>query len=471
MSALFAATRAVRGQPRARATPATPRCKWPRAVVHGLPGDTLRVAWLAPRGMGLTGSDRGEETTEMAGHSAAPSAAGYLYQTNWALLDLLRKGQTRPDQAVTLELHDDVAWTAANDTNDPIELLQVKLHTTSVAAGLGDMATDMWKTLRVWMDRSDAGDPHGPELALVTTSVATEGTAAYALRPMSRDIHRASERLLAAARDSKSKETEDTRTAFLALTPSIRANLLNKIQVLDSQIPPGDLDATIREVLAYALPNGGAASENRFVAQIWHFWASVSVDMLLGRRPSISVAEVRTYIRELRNDYTTENLPTTVPLSSVTEEHVQLYAGARFVVQLSLVDYAGPSLRNAIIDYHRAVTQETEWLSDSLLDLHEIRVFEDELRFEWSREFYNMLQDLELDHLSAEDAEAVKRRAGRQLLNYLLRSTAVTVRAHYNEGFHGRGKRHELAGHDDETRRIGWHPDFFDRLTALAATV
>ena len=47
-----------------------------------------------------------KDTPEMAGHSAAASAAGYLYQTNWALLDLLRKGHTRPDQAITLELHD-----------------------------------------------------------------------------------------------------------------------------------------------------------------------------------------------------------------------------------------------------------------------------------------------------------------------------------------------------------------------------
>ena len=27
----------------------------------------------------------------MAGHGAAASAAGYLYQTHWALVDLLRK--------------------------------------------------------------------------------------------------------------------------------------------------------------------------------------------------------------------------------------------------------------------------------------------------------------------------------------------------------------------------------------------
>jgi C-terminal domain 7 of the ABC-three component (ABC-3C) systems/Cap4, dsDNA endonuclease domain len=406
----------------------------------------------------------------MAGHSAAASAVGYLYQTNWALVDLLRKGHTRPDQAITLELHDDVAWTAAYDTADPVELLQVKLHTTSRAAGVGDMAVDIWKTIRVWMDRSDLSDPQGPELALVTTSVATEGTAAYALRPSTRDVALASERLMKAAQDSTNEDTQGTRDAFVALDPYVRNNLLNRVRVLDAQMPPEDLDVSVREALAYALPTGGRHVENRFVAQVWHYWAAVAIDMLTGKRASVSVTEVRTYVRELRNSYTTENLPTTVPLSSVTEKHVQLYVGAHFVKQLNLIDYAGPSLRNAIIDYHRAVTQETEWLSDSLLDIQELRRFEEELRFEWTREFSNMVQDLELDHLSPEDAEEVKRRAGRKLVNYLLNSTAVTVRAHYNEGFYGRGKRHELAGHRDVTQRIGWHPDFVERLEALAVS-
>src|SRR5215208_345108 len=98
----------------------------------------------------------------MAGHSAAASAAGYLYQTNWALVDLLRKGQHRPDQAITLEMHDDVAWTTLSGTVDPAELLQVKLHATGGGAGLGDKAVDIWKTLKVWMDRPDATDPQGP---------------------------------------------------------------------------------------------------------------------------------------------------------------------------------------------------------------------------------------------------------------------------------------------------------------------
>ena len=405
----------------------------------------------------------------MAGHNAAGSAAGYLYQTNWALVDLLRKGSTRPDQAITLELHDDVAWTSALDVSDPSELLQLKLHTTSKGAGLGDRAVDVWKTLRVWMDRPDAYDPQGPALALVTTSVATEGSAAHALRPQSKNIGQADERLLAAAKESINEVTQETREMFVALDPTDRFNLLSRVDVLDGSMQPEDLDQAVRESLAYALPTGGRLIEDRFVAQVWHYWAAVAVDLLAGRRSLVAVTEIRTYVRELRNGYTTENLPTTVPLSVVTDEHVGYYADSRFVTQLNFVDYSGPALRNAIIDYHRAVTQETEWLSDSLLDLQELRTFEEELRFEWIREFSNMVDDLELDHLDPVDAEALKRKAGRRFVNYILKSTAATVRTHYNDGFFARGKRHELAGHEDVVQRIGWHPDFVERLEALAS--
>jgi hypothetical protein len=403
----------------------------------------------------------------MAGHNAAASAGGYLYQTDWALVDLLRKGHIRPDQAITLEVYDDVAWSAVSHVTDPVELLQVKLHTTSKSAGLGDMAVDIWKTIKIWLDRPDRADPQGPDLLLVTTSIATEGSAAHALRPATLDVDVATSRLLVAARKSTSTVTAASRDEFLKLDDSTRSSMLSRARVLDGQMPPEDLGAAVREALTWGLPTGGQQAEDSFLAQVWHYWHGVAVDMLAGRRASVSVAEVRSFVRELRNRYTTENLPTTVQLSSVTDDHIRLYDEARFVHQLDLVNYSGRALRSAIVDYHRAITQETEWLSNSLLQVHELRNFEDELRFEWEREFSVMVEDLELDSLSPEDAEATKIKAGRTLLRYLLNSTAVAIRTYYNEGFYGRGKRHELAGHDDAARRIGWHPDFVDRLEAI----
>jgi hypothetical protein len=43
-------------------------------------------------------------------HSAATSALGYQYQTDWCLLELLRRAPELPDAAIRLGLHEDVAW-------------------------------------------------------------------------------------------------------------------------------------------------------------------------------------------------------------------------------------------------------------------------------------------------------------------------------------------------------------------------
>jgi hypothetical protein len=399
-------------------------------------------------------------------HSAAASAAGYLYQTNWALLDLLRKAPSRPDQAVSLEMHDDVAWTV---DGDPVELLQAKLHAKSTA-GLGDKDVDMWKTLGIWMGRADCTDPQGADLALVTTSAASPGSAAYALRTdaSSRNVPNAAQLLLAAAQESTNKDTAAARQKFIELTPADRTTFLERVRVLDTQLPPEDLDAGVRQAITWGLPSGETA-QNRFVGEVWRWWAAVSVDMLAGRRLAVDVAETLTFVQELRNTYTSENLPTTIQIDDVTEQDIEQYTDARFIAQLKLVNHT--SLRHAVIDYYRATTQETQWLDDNLLHVQELRKFENNLRFEWELAFNAMLEDLE--DLTADmdpvDLAKEKVKAGRRLLNALLGSTAVRVRAHYNEAFYARGKRHDLADRVDLSVGVGWHPEFATRLAAVVS--
>jgi hypothetical protein len=91
-------------------------------------------------------------------HGAAASALGYLYQSQWPLVELLRRGRDEPGSALTLELYDDVSW---DDEGTPTELLQVKHHVTA-AGRLGDRDNDLWRTIRVWMNAHAPGDPSGP---------------------------------------------------------------------------------------------------------------------------------------------------------------------------------------------------------------------------------------------------------------------------------------------------------------------
>jgi hypothetical protein len=111
--------------------------------------------------------------TSSSSHGARFSALGYLYQSQWPLVELLRRGADEPDAAVTIELYDDVAW---EEDGTPTELLQVKHHVNGTR-GLGDKDDDLWRTIRSWMDAHRAGDPEGPTLVIVTTATAEDGTA------------------------------------------------------------------------------------------------------------------------------------------------------------------------------------------------------------------------------------------------------------------------------------------------------
>lgn len=404
-------------------------------------------------------------------HSAAASAAGYLYQVRWTLLNLLREGRTRPEQVISLEMHDDVSW--EDEHGSATELLQTKLHAKSTA-GLGDKDSDIWKTLRIWLERDDATDANGPQLALVTTSTAQPGTAAYSLRPESavRDIPAALHLLTQAAEDSRAAATAAGRDLFLALTNAEKTSFLSRVRVLDSSLAPEDLDDAVSQELQWALPPG-AQAQDRFIAELWRWWDGVAIGILRGHRSGVAVTQLRTFIQELRDQYGPESLRTTIRLEDVTAKDVEKHAAGRFVDQMIVVRYPRANLRLAVIDYYRAITQETQWLDDNLVGLDELRTFEDNLRNEWERAFNDMLDDLsggvnEYDSNAVD--EDVKSRAGKALLRTLLESTKVTIRKHYDDPFFARGKRHEIA-HRESAVGIGWHPDFADRLDELVKEV
>lgn len=404
-------------------------------------------------------------------HNAAASASGYLYQTSWALVELLQQATRRPDQAITLEIHDDVAWEDA--TGSATELLQAKLHKRTTA-GLGDKDTDIWKTLGNWMVRPDATDPAGADLGLVTTSIAQPGTAAYLLRPDNkvRDVLSAILLLERAARDSTAQATATARAKYLDLSAAERTVLLNKVRVLDGAIQPQDIDGAVRQELLLVLPQGQSA-QSRFVAEVRRWWDDVAIDLLAGRRSAVEVGQLQAFIQDLRNGFGPDTLWTTVTREDIEDEELSQYDETRFVSQMKLVSYPLGNLRRAVIDYHRAITQETHWLDDSLLELHELERFEENLRDEWARAYTDMIDDLVFaagaENLEEID-EATKAQAGKLLLRDLLDSSAVTIRRHYADPFFARGKRHELANRAGE-EGIGWHPEFASRLQAVVATV
>jgi hypothetical protein len=388
-------------------------------------------------------------------HSAAPSALGYQYQTSWCLLELLRRAPDRPDEAISLELHDDVAW---DDHGSATELLQLKHH-HNPGGNLGDKSVDLWKTLQVWLHNGNPADPQGPILSLVTTSEAAAESAAASLRAGSgRDTELARALLENAATTSTSQETATSRAHFLDLSPAERQAFLSRVYVADSAAPIEDVDAEVRRLLWWALPQG---QSDTFMSLVWRWWASVSLDMLRRRRTSVDAGEAHSAIDSIRDQFSNDTLPTLIELDDIDEDDLALIHESRtFVQQMRWVSFGARNLRRAIVDYHRAVTQTTDWLDRDLIGLAELRRFELNLRDEWERVFEDMVEDL-----PANVDDKTKARAGLELLRTLRESTAVTVRTRYNDPFFARGKRHELA----DIGAIGWHPDFQARLEQLLA--
>ena len=113
----------------------------------------------------------------------------------------------------------------------------------------------------------------------------------------------------------------------------------------------------------------------------------------------------------------------------------------------------------AIRDYYRAFEQRSRWLRDDLLLVGELGNYERRLIQEWEVVFEAMRNEV-----GADAAEAAKEEAARTLLTWAERVT-FPIRMNVTEPFVTRGSLHMLA---DEPR-IGWHPEFRDRLAKLLA--
>jgi hypothetical protein len=68
------------------------------------------------------------------------------------------------------------------------------------------------------------------------------------------------------------------------------------------------------------------------------------------------------------------------------------------------------------------------------------------------------------DEMEATAAEAAKQKAGRSVLAWAERA-AIAIRPGVTEPFVVRGSFHMLA--DETPPRIGWHPDFHERLAEI----
>lgn len=388
--------------------------------------------------------------------SAADSALGYLYQVRVALLWALRRLKSGSDFVVSLETLDDVAFETTG--GKPEDLLQTKHH-RSRQATLTDASADLWKSIRIWFEGNATGAiPSGTALHLLTTATAPKASVAANLRAYDRDVNAALKALEATARSSTNEANTACYDVFLRATPATRRLLVDTIVVVDALPNVDDLDGNLRNEIFWV---AARKDHDAFLERLegWWFRRSLKQMASLALTDRIGAFEIEAQISDLRDQFKQDSLPVDDDLLSfaLDEATKASHAGSVFVRQIEIAAAGKKRITAAIRDYYRAFEQRSRWVRADLLLVGELDAYERRLCEEWELVFEAIK-----DEIGADAAEDAKQKSAREVLKWAEQFFAP-IRANVTEPFVTRGSLHMLA----DGARIGWHPDFRDRLSDL----
>lgn len=384
--------------------------------------------------------------------SAADSALGYLYQCRIALLSALQRIRTGDDFNVALETLDDVVFETEGQAP---ELLQTKHHRTR-SANLTDASPDLWKSLRIWCEGLTAKTiPTETAFYLITTSDSGDDSAAHRLRVVGRDIATARERLHATAITSTSRENKRAYEAFLALNEAQQRVLLDSVFVIDGSPTITEIDNHLVAEVRWAVERQYV---DAFVSRLEGWWFRRAIQQLQAPAGSkvILSREIEAQIDDLREQFKREALPIDEDILAVTVDAIS-YQDRMFVHQLHLCNIGAQRVLAAVREYFRAFEQRSRWLREDLLLVGELDRYEQRLIEEWELVFERIKDDL-----GDETAEEAKVQAAKEVYRWVEESV-YPIRANVTEPFVTRGSFHMLS----DRLRIGWHPEFRDRLRHL----
>ena len=394
----------------------------------------------------------------MSNHQASEQMVGYLYQVRYALALLL--DDDNYNSQISIEKFDDVAFT---DGNTPIECIQLKHHVK--AGNLTDKSTDLWRTLKVWLDAvSKSPDMvKGTRFLIITTASAPNNTVASLLRKengLKRDadmVDALYKKLKDICTESESQSNKKFYEAFLAVDEKLAKDLIKKIYILDNASNIIDVEKSIRKQVRFSC---NRKYEDKVMERLEGWWYRKAIEGLCSDVPIfISQDQVRSYIVSTGQEYAENNLPIDI-FDLGDGQSDELSADDKiFYQQLKLICLGNRRLKVSVTDYYRAFNQRASWVRNNLLYIDELEKYERRLIDEWEHEFAIMADELEESPNLTED-EKVK--AGKKLLAKM-EEKDIRIREKCQEAFVMRGSYHILA----DQLRVGWHVDFVERLKQL----
>lgn len=392
----------------------------------------------------------------MSSHQASEQMIGYLYQVRYALALLLANDNS--DFQISIEKFDDVAF-SKNDV--PKQLIQLKHHVRKQGS-LTDGSTDLWRTLKVWIDAiSKSPDMlSGTEFLVITTAIAPDDTAAFYLKKdRNRNVKIAYEKLKDVCLNSSNQDHKKYYEAFLNTDETIIKSLISQICVIDSASDIVDVEKDIRKEIRYTcLPK----YENQIIERLEGWWYQKAIEALCSDSPIfITQSQVRSYIVSVGQEYADDNLPIDIfDIGSLNENDFSENEKV-FYEQLKLICLGNRRMQIALRDYYRAFKQRANWVRNDLLYIDELEKYEERLIDEWEHAFAAMEDNL-AEYSGVTEEEKIEE--GRRLFSDIEKKD-IRIRPKCQEAFVMRGSYHMLANQ----LKDGWHIDFYDRLKKLLA--
>lgn len=383
--------------------------------------------------------------------SAADSAVGYLYQVRIALLSALKRLACDETFALYLETLDDVVFESKGSA---LDLLQLKHHCDR-AANLTDASPDLWKSLRVWMDgRAHGTIPPDARLFLITTSDVGPGSAASKLMAKDRDEPEAQKRLDHTATISANDTNRTAYQLYRRLSATEKSALLSTVVIAPKAPDITNVGDSIRAEARLAVRREHL---DPFVDRLEGWWFGRALGQLIdAASPPILSTELESEWHDLQEQFNHDALPVDQDILE-QEVNAAAYEDAVFVHQVRLAGIGPKRILTAIRDYYRAFTQRSRWMREELLLVPELNRYERLLREEWELQF-----DRLVDEIGPEAAEDAMFQAAQRLYAWV-ENAHYPIRPQVKEGSLSRGSFHILA----DSLRVGWHPQFVDRLRHL----
>ena len=393
----------------------------------------------------------------MPNHQASEQMLGYLYQVRYALALLLENDNS--DCQISIEKFDDVAF---SKDDIPIQLIQLKHHIQH-QGNLADASTDMWRTIKVWLDAiSETPDIlDGTNFLIITTATAPIDSAAFLLKKDSnRNPDTAYQKLKTVCFSSVNQAHQRYYDAFREAGEDTVKQLIRQIYIIDCASNIIDVEKDILKHIRYScIPK----HQKMIYERLEGWWFKKAIDALCCDTPVfVNQNQVRSFIVSVRQEYADDNLPIDIlDIDDLQESNFSANEKI-FHEQLKLICLGNHRMQLALRDYYRAFRQRASWVRNDLLYVNELGQYEQRLIDEWEHAFAAMEETLSETNNATEEEKA---KEGRQLFSDIEKRD-IRIRPKCQEAFIMRGSYHILANQ----LKIGWHVDFFDRLKQLLNT-